>query len=122
MLSVLGVDGRAFYLTRIIPLDFVFPFSYMLCWGGWIAFLVKQATKMKWCKYLIFIPCFAMLFDWLENVGIIVMLRNYPDFSLLAVNLASISGMLKMVLIFCSVGTISILLIASIGNMIRAKK
>jgi hypothetical protein len=30
ILTALGEEGRAFYLTRIMPLDFPFPVAYML--------------------------------------------------------------------------------------------
>ncbi len=42
------------------------------------------------------IPLLAMLFDWLENIGVIVLLKSYPHLSSWQVHIPSISGMLKM--------------------------
>jgi len=111
MLTALGTEGRAFYLSRIVPMDFPFPFTYMLCYAGWITLLLKLNTLKAWSKYLLFIPVFAMLFDWLENLGIIVMLWNYPNLPAWAVYTASGSGMLKTVFTVGSIATIVVLLI-----------
>jgi Na+/glutamate symporter len=79
ILTELGEKGREFYLTRIVPLDFPFPLSYMLFYAVWTALLLKHTALKKWCKYTILFSFFAMLFDWIENIGIIIMLTHYPD-------------------------------------------
>jgi len=96
MLTALGTEGRAFYLGKIMPLDFPFPLAYMLFYVGWIALLLKQSDPKEWCKYLLFVPVLAMVFDWIENIGIITMLHHYPNLPSWAVVTASISGILKM--------------------------
>ncbi|MCL2812397.1 MAG: hypothetical protein FWD25_11010 [Clostridia bacterium] len=96
MLTALGTEGRAFYLTKIMPLDFPFPLAYMLFYVGWIALLLQQAATKAWCKHLLFVPVLAMVFDWIENIGIITMLRHYPNLPSWAVVTASTFGLLKM--------------------------
>ena len=95
MLLALGPEGRAFYLTRILPLDFLFPISYMLSYASLIALLAKYANPPKPCRYLLLVPVLAMLCDWAENIGAVAMLNGYPGLPRWAVPLASISGMLK---------------------------
>ena len=111
MLTALGTAGRSFYLMKISPLDFLFPFTYMLCFAGWIALLIKQVTHRDRYKYLLLIPVLTMLFDWMENVNIIVMLNGYPDLPAGAVFSASISGMLKTVFTIGNIIVMSVLFI-----------
>jgi len=111
MLSLLGVDGRAFYISRIVPIDFPFPLSYMLFYVGWMALLLKRIKPIEWLKYLLFAPVLAMLLDWIENIGIISMLRGYPILPRLAVSFASTFGMFKMVFIAVNFLIIGVLLI-----------
>jgi len=121
MLTALGADGRAFYLTRIIPLDFPFPIAYMLCYLGWIALLIKQSEPKQWHKYLLLTPVLAMLFDWIENFGIIVMLNSYPNLPTWAVSLASISGVLKFTFMFVSIAIIVVLQFSTRKHKQKAK-
>ena len=98
MLSALGADGRSFYLRKIIPLDFLFPLSYMLCYTSLIALLIKYTSLRKPCIYLLIFPVLGMLCDWTENTGIIAMLNSYPNLHEWVVSLTSTSGIFKAVL------------------------
>lgn len=119
MLTALGEQGRSFYLTRIIPIDFPFPFAYMLCYAGWIAFLIKNTVPNSKANYLLAIPVLTMLCDWIENIGIIAMLRNYPSLPSWAVTTASVSGILKTIF---NVSIIAIILILAVIFVIRRKR
>ncbi|MCL2697704.1 MAG: hypothetical protein FWE74_06455 [Oscillospiraceae bacterium] len=110
MLTALGEEGREFYLTKIIPLDFPFPVTYMLFYAGWIALLLKHITQSKRFKYLLLIPVLAALSDWIENIGIIAMLRSYPDLPPWAAATASFAGMIKFSLTALSIAVIIVLL------------
>ncbi len=37
VLASLGTEGQEFYLAKLIPLDYIFPLTYMLFYSGWIA-------------------------------------------------------------------------------------
>jgi len=78
LLTALGNDGRSFYIMKILPLDFPFPFTYMLCYAGWIALMGKYTIPKSALKIHLAAPVLAMLFDWIENIGILAMLKNYP--------------------------------------------
>jgi hypothetical protein len=111
MLTALGLEGRTFYLTKIIPMDFPFPFAYMLFYAGWIALLIRHVNPNASYRYLLFVPVLAMLFDWLENIGIIAMLKNYPNLPAWAVFTASFSGILKFSFTVGSIGLIVVFII-----------
>lgn len=78
----LGEGGRHFYLTRQIPVDMLYPLLFAVTYALLLAFLLR---KLGWGSDLISILCIvpmaAGIFDYLENIGIIVMLKAYPDIS-----------------------------------------
>jgi len=109
MLTALGEEGRAFYFSKILPLDFPFPMTYAFFFAGWMALLIKHTSFKRTPTYLLLIPACAMLSDWTENMGLIAMLNNYPNLPIWAVNLASTAGIFKNVLIGTSGITVGIL-------------
>ena len=121
MLTALGAEGRSFYLTRILPMDFPFPFVYMLFFAGLIALLLKHLKPKEICRYLLIIPVLTMLFDWTENIGIITLLNTYPGMPVWAVSTASIAGMLKTVFLIGSIAVIGILFIFLLWSKARFK-
>ena len=122
MLEALGPEGRAFYLTKILPVDFPFPFSYMLFFSGWIALILKHIVINDKYKYILLIPVIAMAADWAENAGIIAMLCNYPNISATAASLSSIAGMVKTVFTVGSFAAIGLLFIIMVIMKIASKK
>ena len=121
MLTALGEEGRTFYLTRLLPLDFPFPFTVMLFGVGYMALLLKHIAPKRPYKYLLILPVLFMVFDWIENIGIIIMLLNFPNLPVWAALLASISGMLKYISSFGSIVAISVLFIIFLYSKRRAK-
>lgn len=80
LFSTLGENGRLIYLTNQIPVDMIYPLlfglSYCLLLGY---FLKKLNTFYSPYTYLCLIPIIAGIADYLENLGIITMLNNYPE-------------------------------------------
>jgi hypothetical protein len=79
VLAALGVAGRAFDLTHIVPLDLIFPFTYALflalgiSWG--LSRLVPEGSLWH---LLNLAPVLAAAADYCENAGIITLLLTYP--------------------------------------------
>ena len=144
MLTALGAEGRLFYQTKMLPMDFFVPVTYMLCFAGFIALLLRQAwperawgsaseqapgkvperilgKALRYCRYLLFVPVVAMLSDWAENIGILVMLHSYPDLPAWAVFMASMSGVIKAVFISVSISVIVLLFLLFLHAQIRRK-
>ena len=121
MLTALGEDGRNFYLFHILPLDAPFPLAGMLCFVGWIALLVKKVAPSSVARFTILIPLFSLLFDWIENLGAIIMLNTYPSIPELVVYIASVSGMLKMTFFLGNFAVIVVLLVAFIFKKAKNK-
>jgi hypothetical protein len=76
----IGPEGRAFYLTRQIPLDLLYPglfaISFSLIWLWLSAKIDKVPGIFKFC---VFLPVYAGLADYIENGFIIAMLMSFPE-------------------------------------------
>jgi len=79
MLAALGDAGRASYLTRIVPLDPVFPAAYTLFYAVAITWLLLRwlPAESPW-MHLNVVPLVAGAADYCKNAGVIAMLLAYP--------------------------------------------
>ena len=94
----------------------------MLFYAGFMALFIKHATKKKTYGFLLFIPVLAMLFDWIENIGIIALLKSYTNLPKWAVLTASISGMFKFIFTVGSIGITGMLFILAVCLKFRKNK
>ena len=98
LLEALGVEGRNVYLNLQLPMDFIYPglfaisYSLLLTW----IFGKGYAVDSK-IFYFTVIPFFAGFFDYLENIGIIQMIKSYPNVPHELVNVSSTFTILKSV-------------------------
>ncbi|MBD3332211.1 hypothetical protein GF356_05130 [candidate division GN15 bacterium] len=78
----LGEGGRQFYLSRQIPIDMVYPALFIITYSLLTFYgLCKAGTNESLATRLSLIPVFAGICDYLENLGIVVMLWSFPDVS-----------------------------------------
>jgi hypothetical protein len=79
LLDAIGPEGRESYLEFQLPLDFIYPGLFALTYSLMLVWLFKKrldpASKLF---FLALVPAAAGFFDYLENLGIIIMLRSYP--------------------------------------------
>ncbi len=79
VLDALGDAGRAFDLTRIVPLDLVFPFTYMVFLSVGISWALERWLSRDSSWFLLNLtPLVAGLADYCENAGVITLLLTYP--------------------------------------------
>ena len=79
VLTALGEAGRAFDLTRIVPLDLVFPFTYALFLAVGISWGLSRWLPESSPWFLLNLaPVLAGAADYCENAGVIMMLLAYP--------------------------------------------
>ena len=112
MLEALGESGRTFHLTKIMPTDIVFPFAMMLFNFTMLSILLRQLTKED--STLRLLPILAivdMLLDWTENIGITVMLINYPVKMNLICKITSIVSTVKFACVLAIYASIILLLL-----------
>lgn len=96
LLTALGIEGRNTYLSIQLPLDFIYPGLFAVSYSLLITWVFKHYLSKNSKFYLIaFIPIIAGLFDYLENISIIVMLNSYPNISVNLVNISSAFTIVK---------------------------
>ncbi len=79
MVAAYGAEGRAFYRVTELTVDVVYPLSY----GFFLSFLITLTFRRvfpagSWMQRLNLVPLAGMLFDFLENFGIVGLLSTYP--------------------------------------------
>ena len=96
LFSSLGENGRNYYLTKQIPIDLIYPlifgFSYCLILGYFLLKLDKFNSKFS---YLCLLPVITAFADYLENIGIISLLNNYPTLTQMAVQMTNVFSIVK---------------------------
>ena len=94
----LGEIGREFYLTNQIPVDMVYPLLFGLTYCLLLAYFLKKLNKLNTpFNYLCIIPIIAGIADYLENFGIITMLKNYPELTEITVKTTSSFSLIKSI-------------------------
>jgi len=96
LFSSLGEKGRETYLTSQIPVDMIYPLLFGLSYCLLLGYFLKKLNKLNSpYLYLCLLPIIAGISDYLENIGIIVMLSNYPDLTGTTVNATNTFTILK---------------------------
>lgn len=96
LFETLGEAGRNVYLFQQIPLDMIYPGLFAITFSLLLALLFERvlSTKSKIQK-LIILPFLAGIFDYLENLGIIVMLNMHPNFPSWVANATNVFSIIK---------------------------
>lgn len=82
LFETLGNEGRESYLYYQIPIDMIYPFFFGIGYCFLFAYFLKKLNKFRSSLfYLCLLPIIAGIADYLENFGIIILLKNYPDIS-----------------------------------------
>ena len=82
LLNTLGQEGRMLYLYHQIPADMIYPGLFGISYCILLLFFLKKLNKLNSpLIYLSLLPLIGGFFDYLENVGIIIMLKRFPDIS-----------------------------------------
>lgn len=81
-LNELGAGGRSIYLYNQLPVDMIYPLFFGISYCLLLAYFLNKLNRLDGILfYFSLFPIIAALFDYLENMGIITLLLNYPDFS-----------------------------------------
>ncbi|RUT79995.1 hypothetical protein [Ancylomarina longa] len=98
LFSSLGENGRETYLTSQIPVDMIYPLLFGLSYCLLLGYFLKKLNKLNSpFLYLCLLPVIAGISDYLENIGIITMLNNYPDLTETMVNATNTFTVLKSI-------------------------
>lgn len=123
LFETLGEEGRRVYLWNQIPLDMLYPGLFGITYSLLLFYILRiLLTKDSNWFFLAFLPVAGGLFDYLENIGIIIMLNSYPSFSALLVRLTSISTVLKSISITISFVVLLVCLGLLLWNKLKTGK
>ncbi|PID33228.1 hypothetical protein CR969_01815 [Candidatus Saccharibacteria bacterium] len=96
LFQILQEDGRDKLRLFSGVVDMIYPLVY----GALFFLLLKKlagsfSTKKSWLKYVCFLPIIAAVFDYIENINILIMLDTFPNISSTQVMLGSAATSLK---------------------------
>ena len=78
MVEDYGDAGRAYYAQVALTIDIIYPIVYALLFAVILTLIYSRLIGGP-VKYLNLLPFVAMFFDYLENITIVSMLKNYPE-------------------------------------------
>lgn len=112
----LGEIGRNAYLNDQLPMDTIYPLLFGVTYCLMLAYFIKKLGKLEGnLFYVCYLPVFAGLFDYCENIGIITMLRTYPNNLDIIAQVTNVFSILKSVL--SSASFISLIIIVVIWSL-----
>jgi len=95
LLNALGTDGNRYYLTRQIPLDLIYPALMALTLVFIFKWLAAKKISRMLTKIGVWLSIGAAAADYLENVGISMMILNWPEPSKYLVHASSTASIAK---------------------------
>ena len=99
LLQDIGLIGREVYLKKQLPIDFIYPGLFAVTYTLMLVWLFrKRVDKKSKIFFLALVPAAAGLFDYFENIGIILMLKSYPYLNPTVVHVSSLFSILKSVM------------------------
>lgn len=123
LFEALGEKGREAYLFHQLPVDLIYPFLFGISSSLMLAYFLNKLGKMGGnLLYLCLIPLFSGLFDYGENIGIIILLKTYPNNSILLIQITNVFSILKSSFTTIYFIVLIVLLIAFGKNQIFPKK
>ena len=123
LMLTMGETGRHLYLFHQIPLDMLYPLLFGISNTLIIAYLLKKVKIFdNKLIYLCFIPIIAGVFDYSENVGIIMILKNYPNNTDILSQVTNVFSILKsMFTTLYFVELLVLLFVLAVRRLFRAR-
>ncbi|KIN62967.1 hypothetical protein Z946_1830 [Sulfitobacter noctilucicola] len=95
LLEALGAKGRAYYLSYQITLDTLYPAMLALTLISTILWFGKRMSNRRPIHVGVALSIASTLFDYVENLGILVIIRSWPELSVSLVYVVSTATILK---------------------------
>jgi hypothetical protein len=122
LFEALGPKGRHAYLYNQIPADMFYPglfgITYCLLFD-W--FLIKINHHKSSVFYVALLPLISGVSDYIENIGIITMLTQYPNISEEIVSIANTFSVFKSATTTFYFFALIVVIIMFIVQLIRTK-
>lgn len=96
LFTTLGEQGRYAYLYYQIPVDMLYPGLYAVSYCLLFTYLLKKINRhVSRFFYFSILPLISGISDYIENIGIITMLKQYPNYSEETVAITNTFSVLK---------------------------
>lgn len=96
LFTTLGEIGRDAYLYNQIPFDMVYPLLFALSYSLLLAFFLKKLNKLiSPLFYFCYLPFIGGTADYLENIGIISLLKKFPEITPSGVKITNLFSQVK---------------------------
>jgi len=100
LLDNLQDDGRKAYRLTTLFVDIPYALIYGFIYSFILVVLLKKTKNWSKYKLIILVPLLISLFDLLENVGILLLIKTYPNTSTSISVFTSWSNQLKWIFAF----------------------
>lgn len=118
LIDSLGAKGREYYLSRQITLDTLYPAMLALTLSSTILWFGQRLPYRRPIHIGVALSTGSALLDYGENLGILVMIRSWPEVSVPLVYAVSTATILKSI-----ATTLAVVLVLLVGlNWIRRSK
>ena len=97
LLDSLGAEGREYYLSRQITLDTFYPAMLALTLISTILWFGQRMPNRRLIHIGVALSAGSALLDYVENLGILTMIRSWPEVSVPLVYAVSTATILKSI-------------------------
>jgi len=97
MIEDYGDAARDYYMSVELTIDLAYPLVYAFLFAVAITLIYRRLLGGP-VRYLNVLPFIAMCFDYLENIAIVFLLKNYPEQSLTIAILCEFFKLIKWLL------------------------
>lgn len=102
-MNALGDNGRRYYLTRFLIVDYFYAIIYAAFYFCSILLLLcKNGIRKKSVYNLCLFPIIGMLFDWLENIFLRFIILNWTSRPVVLCILFVVSNLIKFLFVYLS--------------------
>jgi hypothetical protein len=117
-----GKQAISYYLYVMEPFDVLIPaiFGLFLCVASTL--LLRNMIKEKYLTIIYIFPILGWLFDYMENVGVITMLTNYPTRLISVARITNLFTSAKALFSTLSIFIICISILVNVFNKNVKKK
>lgn len=124
LFKTLGEHGRYAYLYYQIPLDMLYPGLYGISYCLLFCYFLKKVQKEESSFfYFCFLPIISGIADYVENIGIITLLRQYPEVSEETVSITNTFSVLKSTTTaFYFIALLILILVVLVNHFFKHKK
>lgn len=109
MVADYSEEARNYYASTELTTDIVYPLVYAFFFAIMLSMLYRNSP----CRWVNVIPFVTMLADYLENIQIISLLKNYPQQS------SNMAAMLEVIKMFKWLSFGCVILLVLTGGVLR---